>query len=86
MVRPEAALAIVIGLAVMAGGCASRDPYQLGVVEGCAQGYHDGGRPFYLPVNEGRLAADQAYAEGWHAGHGTCYRLEIATPQPYPIR
>ena len=54
--------------------------YKIGYVEGCWQGYTDGGYILNYPRDEEAYETDPIYREGWEEGHGRCYEDQLRAP------
>ncbi len=54
--------------------------YKIGYVEGCMQGYSDGGYVLNYPRDEEAYETNPIYREGWEEGHGRCYEDQRRAP------
>ena len=71
-------------LAACAGGGHVPDgppEFQAGFVDGCNQGYYDGGYQVRTVSDQVALATDPVYQVGYEQGHATCYELQLTAPK-----
>ncbi len=71
-------------LAACAGGGFVPDgppAFKAGFIDGCNQGYYDGGYHIGTTTDRDALANDPVFRAGYERGHATCYELQLAAPQ-----
>ncbi len=87
MVAPVARIILAIATSVLLAACAGGGfvpdgppAFKAGFIDGCNQGYYDGGYHVNTTTDREALATDPIYQDGYVQGHVTCYAMQLSAP------
>ncbi len=88
MIAPLARILLTAATAALLAACAGGSyvpdgppAFKAGYIDGCNQGYYDGGYHIGHTTDRDALANDPVFRAGYEQGHATCYELQLVAPR-----